>query len=83
MQSCEQGMDVLVWQYKIIVLFKLVPPCLMLLARNERWNGHAPLILRARKASPTSFYLGLLNPTFQSTMFCFALMTEYAAGDLK
>jgi hypothetical protein len=83
MQSCEQGVAVLVWQSRIIVLFKLLPPCLVLLARDIRYDGADLLMLGAGQVSPTRFYLEFPNPTCQSTVFCFALEPTGAAWDLK
>ena len=56
MQSSEQGVAVLVWQSKIIVLFMLVSPCLLLLACAERWNGHAPINIMGKENTPERFF---------------------------
>jgi hypothetical protein len=72
MQSCEQGMAVLVWQSKIITLFKLAPPYLLFYSRDERYIDHALLMLGARQTSSTRLYLEVPNPTYHihHVLFC-------------
>ena len=83
MQSWEQGVAVLVWQSRIIVLYMSVSPLGLLLLVLVGGMGNIPLIGMARHTCLCTPIPELLNPSCHIPPFLFCSNRDYADGDLK